>query len=58
MGQIRECTECSRRMYSTAVASTVCSVKACVGRMLPVTEEQRPRYIYDLDGNRKLGEFW
>jgi len=45
-------------MYSTAVASTVCSVKACVGRMLPVTEEQRPRYIYDLDGNRKLGEFW
>jgi len=58
MGRIRECTVCSRRMYSNAFKITNCSVKTCVGRMRPITEDDRPRYVYHLDGRRKLGEFW
>ena len=63
MGQIRECTVCSRRMYSLAEANFACNTRGgrkpkCRGRMLLVsTIQDRPRYRYRMDGT-KLGEFW
>ena len=62
MGQIRECTVCARRMYSTSVKNIICQPRAqrnkpCDGVMRIISIEERPRYRYRMDGT-KLGEFW
>jgi len=57
MGQIRECTVCARRMYSTNIKNTVCTIDDCKGVMRLISIKDRPRNRFKLDGT-KLGEFW
>ena len=59
MGQIRECTVCARRMYSTAEKNCPCdrTHKTCRGLMRLIELKERPRYRYRMDGT-KMGEFW
>ena len=61
MGQIRECTVCARRMYSTAEKNRPCArpdrPRVCRGVMRLISIKDRPRNRFTLDGT-KLGEFW
>ena len=58
MPGVRECTVCARRMYSTSLKNKQCSVRTCRGRTVLVSDTERARYIYSIDGARKQGEFW
>jgi len=62
MGQVRECSECGRRLYSLALANWVCgngqhATKDCKGVMRLLNFKDRPRNRFKVDGT-KLGEFW
>jgi len=60
MGQIRECTICARRMYSSAEGNWSCDSHnrtGCSGKMKLISIKARPRNRFKLDGT-KLGEFW
>ncbi len=57
MGQIRECTDCARQLYSLAVENWSCTVDGCKGVMRLVIDKDRPRNRMTGDG-RRLGEFW
>ena len=62
MGQIRECTICARRIYSLAEKNWNCTHNRqgvdCKGVMRLITIKDRARYVYGMDGSRKMGEFW